>query len=98
MSGNKERVGIRHRASNTLFLSSLIDPYQIPYMKIHMALHGAIVKDAMDRASFLQTETELPAKKGQKPSQDGLSKIDNANYCDADKVLIVFVKCAYYQG
>ncbi|PPR06953.1 hypothetical protein CVT24_011015 [Panaeolus cyanescens] len=49
-SGEIERIGIRHRATNTLFLSSLTKPFSGTYLTIHLALHAAIVKDALARA------------------------------------------------
>ncbi|KAG5651320.1 hypothetical protein H0H81_009093 [Sphagnurus paluster] len=51
--GNHERIGFRHRASQTLFLSDLIE---IPsckapsYGKIHIGLFIAITQDAIDRS------------------------------------------------
>ncbi|KAG6852098.1 hypothetical protein H0H87_010958, partial [Tephrocybe sp. NHM501043] len=50
--GNFERIGFRHRASRTFFLSELInvpdskDPH---YGKIQMGLYLAILQDALDR-------------------------------------------------
>jgi hypothetical protein len=44
--GRYERIGIRHRASQTLYLSGLIDPVNIQdlhYGKLHIGLHMAIV-------------------------------------------------------
>ncbi|PPQ85842.1 hypothetical protein CVT24_005445, partial [Panaeolus cyanescens] len=48
--GLSERIGIRHRASNTLFITEPIDPFKAPYMRYHMALYMAIVDDALSRA------------------------------------------------
>ncbi|KIM42906.1 hypothetical protein M413DRAFT_26872 [Hebeloma cylindrosporum] len=50
--GRCERIGIRHRASQTLYLSGLIDPVntQDPrYRKLHVALNLAIVRDVLER-------------------------------------------------
>ncbi|KAF9042052.1 hypothetical protein BJ165DRAFT_1485237 [Panaeolus papilionaceus] len=47
--GNGEKIGIRHRASNTLFISPRLDPFNTPYTSVHMALHWAILKDALER-------------------------------------------------
>ncbi|TFK70022.1 hypothetical protein BDN72DRAFT_839644 [Pluteus cervinus] len=51
-TGNYERIGIRHRKSQTLFLSDLI---HIPscknpaYGRLHVGLHVGIFQDALDR-------------------------------------------------
>ena len=50
--GNYERVGIRHRATQTLYLSNLIDVTKAEnrsYLKIHLGLQLSIVDDAIDR-------------------------------------------------
>ncbi|KAF9038444.1 hypothetical protein BJ165DRAFT_1614018 [Panaeolus papilionaceus] len=47
--GSKERIGIRDRSSNTLFLSDVIDPFLPGYGAIHIGLHAAIVKDVLSR-------------------------------------------------
>ncbi|KIM42908.1 hypothetical protein M413DRAFT_125547 [Hebeloma cylindrosporum] len=50
--GRYERIGIRHRASQTLYLSGLVDPVntQDPrYRKLHVALNLAIVRDVLER-------------------------------------------------
>ncbi|KAF4619154.1 hypothetical protein D9613_004780 [Agrocybe pediades] len=50
--GRYERIGIRHRATQTLFLSDLIDPARThEYGKIHVGLHLAILKDCIDRVN-----------------------------------------------
>ncbi|KAF9553276.1 hypothetical protein CPC08DRAFT_822414 [Agrocybe pediades] len=51
--GKYERIGIRHRATQTLFLSDLIDPARThEYGKIHLGLHLAILKDCIDRVNI----------------------------------------------
>lgn len=58
--GSLERIGIRHRASQTLFLSELIDPTNCrdpSYGALHTALHLAIFRDAAER-DLLLTEAE----------------------------------------
>ncbi|KIM42894.1 hypothetical protein M413DRAFT_125311 [Hebeloma cylindrosporum] len=50
--GRYERIGIRHRASQTLYLSGLVDPVntQDPrYRKLHVALNLAIARDVLER-------------------------------------------------
>ncbi|PPQ64231.1 hypothetical protein CVT24_008607 [Panaeolus cyanescens] len=47
--GTAERIGIRDRASNTLFLSDVIHPFAPGYGSIHIGLHAAIVNDALKR-------------------------------------------------
>jgi len=50
--GRHERIGIRHRASQTLFLSGLIDPIYCSdphYGKLHTALFLAIFEDLYER-------------------------------------------------
>ncbi|TFK71949.1 hypothetical protein BDN72DRAFT_876800 [Pluteus cervinus] len=63
--GNYERIGIRHRATQTLILSDLIEvsKCQDPtYGKLHMGLMLASVQDALDRhwQSPLQIPLSLP--------------------------------------
>ncbi|PPQ76536.1 hypothetical protein CVT24_010935 [Panaeolus cyanescens] len=47
--GNQERIGIRQRSTNTLFVSSVISPLETGYMRLHFSLYAAIVKDALER-------------------------------------------------
>ncbi|PPQ64233.1 hypothetical protein CVT24_008609 [Panaeolus cyanescens] len=47
--GTTERIGIRDRASNTLFLSDVIDPHSPGYGSIHIGLHAAIVSEALNK-------------------------------------------------
>ncbi|KAH9487245.1 hypothetical protein JR316_0001314 [Psilocybe cubensis] len=50
--GVYERIGIRHRASQTLFISPLIDPTKCndpAYGKLHIGLYIAIAEDMIDR-------------------------------------------------
>ncbi|KAF9042125.1 hypothetical protein BJ165DRAFT_1529579 [Panaeolus papilionaceus] len=70
-SGSKERIGIRHRATNTLFISPVIDPFNKPYMMYHMALHAAILKDAIARTSPQPHEdtSTLTGKRKQRQEQ-----------------------------
>ncbi|KAJ7147738.1 hypothetical protein C8R43DRAFT_1237227 [Mycena crocata] len=50
-NGNSERIGIRHRETQTLFLSNLIDIPQCdpPYVRVHVGLYIAAFRDAVDR-------------------------------------------------
>ncbi|TFK68878.1 hypothetical protein BDN72DRAFT_959960 [Pluteus cervinus] len=51
-TGNFERIAIRHRASQTLYLSGIVDVSQCEnpaYGKIHAGLYLSIVQDALDR-------------------------------------------------
>ena len=53
-SGNYEFIGIRHRRSQTLYISDLIVPHACKdpsYGKLHVGLYIAAVRDAIDRAS-----------------------------------------------
>ncbi|PPR07932.1 hypothetical protein CVT24_000912 [Panaeolus cyanescens] len=57
--GTKERVAVRHRTSNSLFLSDVIDPESVEeYGGIHIGLYCMILKDALGRASHLKEEAE----------------------------------------
>ena len=52
-SGNHEFVGIRHRLSQTLYVSDIIQPHaceEPSYGKIHVGIYVAAVLDAIDRA------------------------------------------------
>ncbi|KAG5651125.1 hypothetical protein H0H81_009777 [Sphagnurus paluster] len=62
--GNYERIGFRHRDSQTLFLSDLIDVPRCKspaYGKIHIGLFLAIIQDVIDR-----TEDEFKAQESHK--------------------------------
>ncbi|KAF8351949.1 hypothetical protein F5887DRAFT_1170315 [Amanita rubescens] len=51
-SGNHEFIGIRHRATRTLYISDLINPHackEPSYGKLHVGLYIAGLKDALDR-------------------------------------------------
>ncbi|KAF9042140.1 kinase-like domain-containing protein [Panaeolus papilionaceus] len=66
-TGNSERIGIRHRATNTLFLTPPLDPFQPPYMRYHMALYASIIDDAFSRLDA----TEVSQRRNQKrPAPD----------------------------
>ena len=66
--GSHERIGIRHRASQTLFLSELIGTVHTSpsYGLIQLGLHIAILQDALDRMKARQmfnTENKTTLKK-----------------------------------
>ncbi|KAF4573544.1 hypothetical protein AB1N83_009777 [Pleurotus pulmonarius] len=69
--GNYERIGIRHRASQTLYLSDLISVPSImepgSYTKLHLGLYVSIIRDALDRATHIPQgdATPLPQQHGQ---------------------------------
>jgi len=50
-SGNYEIIGVRHRESQTLYLSHLIEPDKCEpaYGKIHVGVYIAAIQDALDR-------------------------------------------------
>ncbi|KAG6807906.1 hypothetical protein H0H92_006025 [Tricholoma furcatifolium] len=54
--GTFERIGFRHRASQTLFISDLIEPTKCKhprYGRLHVGLFIAILKDSLDRSRQL---------------------------------------------
>ncbi|RDB15923.1 hypothetical protein Hypma_003520 [Hypsizygus marmoreus] len=63
--GNFERIGIRHRKSQTLYLSDLIDvanDKDPPYGKLHLGLYIAAFRDTLDRAGQLQNLELSPSR------------------------------------
>ncbi|KAH9474857.1 Mitogen-activated protein kinase kinase 5 [Psilocybe cubensis] len=74
--GRQERIAIRHRQSQTLFLSDLIDPTKIPgYRKIHLGLTIAAIKDRLERWDPIEVENRRPSKRKEPP---GYSSIYNS--------------------
>lgn len=67
--GNFERIGVRHRATQTLYISDLID---IPnckdpaYAKLHIGLYMSIYHDVLDRLKSHNQEESLKLPKGRK--------------------------------
>ncbi|KAH9474859.1 hypothetical protein JR316_0013327 [Psilocybe cubensis] len=64
--GRQERIGIRHRQSQTLYLSDPIDPVQMKepgYRQMHLGLTIAAIKDRL--AMLVQTEevNQRPSKR-----------------------------------
>ncbi|KAG6834230.1 hypothetical protein H0H93_011034 [Arthromyces matolae] len=61
--GNFERIGFRHRESQTLFISNLIDVPTCPsYGRLQVGLYLAILQDAIDRLTQRQKADELRPK------------------------------------
>ncbi|PPR00328.1 hypothetical protein CVT26_009743 [Gymnopilus dilepis] len=76
--GRYERIGFRDRASQTLYLSGIIDPINIKdpsYRKLHIGLHTAIVQDALERL-------KLP---DQRPKNDIRRRLDETEEVEARK-------------
>ena len=64
--GRYERIGFRHRSSQTLYLSGIIDPINIkdpPYRKLQIGLHTAIVQDALERIELSSSELKSGRKR-----------------------------------
>ncbi|KAH9487218.1 hypothetical protein JR316_0001287 [Psilocybe cubensis] len=67
--GRYERIGIRHRASQTLYLSDVIDTVNIKdphYRKIHIGLYIATLQDALERMKLKNTGDDKVDTKGKK--------------------------------
>ncbi|KAJ6606932.1 hypothetical protein B0H10DRAFT_577049 [Mycena sp. CBHHK59/15] len=65
-NGNYERIGVRHRATQTLYLSDLIDVTECKdpaYGKLHIGLYMSAFRDAVDRWTQLQDMEESPTDK-----------------------------------
>ncbi|KAL4259367.1 hypothetical protein AB1N83_009778 [Pleurotus pulmonarius] len=63
--GNYERIGIRHRASQTLYLSDVINVPSVTepaaYTELHLNLYVSILHDAMQRAAHMpQARDDAP--------------------------------------
>ncbi|TFK71959.1 hypothetical protein BDN72DRAFT_895212 [Pluteus cervinus] len=72
--GDFERIGVRHRATQTLYLSELIEvaTAQNPaYSKIHLGLDIAALEDAQDRYDQIQRNT---AKRSARVPRSNLGK------------------------
>ena len=109
--GRYERIGIRHRASQTLYLSGLIDPVntQDPrYRKLHVALNMAIVRDVLERHDLAATagtkgaaeeavvEESLPPAKRRKVTMVSLPA-DETQHLEVIAVfLFSFDGCAHF--
>ncbi|KIM41014.1 hypothetical protein M413DRAFT_28111 [Hebeloma cylindrosporum] len=72
-----ERIGFRHRETQTLYLSELIDPSVLPtYGKMEIGLQIAIVKDLIERRAATkekEKETDLSNAAKKRPAEDNES-------------------------
>lgn len=62
--GSHERIGIRDRAFQTLYISDIIEPdtcQEPAYGELQIGLFYAIVKDAMERQELRNTESSNKA-------------------------------------
>lgn len=62
--GNFERIGVRNRAAQTLYLSDLIDVPNVTdpgsYTELHLNLYVLILRDALQRAAYLGPRDDVP--------------------------------------
>ena len=78
-SGNHEIIGVRHRETQTLFISHVIEPHRCSdpaYGKIHVGLYMAAIRETIDR------ERQKEAKRARdppSPSVDISPRNDEAN-------------------
>ncbi|KAH9474846.1 hypothetical protein JR316_0013314 [Psilocybe cubensis] len=71
--GKKERVAIRHRQSQTLYLSDLIDPMRMPgYRQMHLGLTIAALKDRLAMLDQKESSNKHSSKR-KTPPQDPVS-------------------------
>ena len=78
-SGNHEFICIRHRRTQTLYISELIEPSvckEPSYGKLHVGLYLAAVKDTMDRERQVRNAQSLGGGDG--PSGSGGDDTDSA--------------------
>ncbi|KAJ3515650.1 hypothetical protein NLJ89_g1626 [Agrocybe chaxingu] len=78
--GRYERIGIRHRKTQTLYLSELVDTVlssDPTYRALHIGLYLAIVKDLLDRKTSPPVESALEdgakRRRGSRP-EDGIQR------------------------
>jgi hypothetical protein len=63
-SGNYEYVAVRHRETQTLFLSDIYQPHELKepgYGRLHVGIYISAVKDALDRFNKLPKDTNPPS-------------------------------------
>ncbi|KAF9487642.1 hypothetical protein BDN71DRAFT_616206 [Pleurotus eryngii] len=64
--GNFERIGVRHRASQTLYLSDVVNVPNMadpsPYTELHVNLYMSILDDAMRRAAHFDNQDDPPVR------------------------------------
>ena len=78
-SGNHEIIGIRHRKSQTLYISRLIEPHSCSnpaYGKIQVGIYIAAIQDTIDRA---RQDEEAMKKLSRDPSADVPLRNEEAN-------------------
>ncbi|KAH9474862.1 Serine/threonine-protein kinase pak-1 [Psilocybe cubensis] len=69
--GKLERIAIRHRQSQTLYLSDLIDPMRTPgYRQIHLGLTIAAIKDRLAMLDQEELSNQRPLKRKTPPPQN----------------------------
>jgi hypothetical protein len=68
-SGNHEIIGIRHRKTQTLYISRVIEPYRSDpaYGKIQVGIYIAAIQETMDRA---RQDIEARENNSRDPSAD----------------------------
>ncbi|CAA7265525.1 unnamed protein product [Cyclocybe aegerita] len=84
-NGGSEYIGIRHRESQTLYLSKIIDTVNIKdphYRKLHLGLHLAIIQEAFDRLQMSKYTPESNPIVGQKRSRS----LDETNMPEAKRL------------
>ncbi|KAK2461324.1 hypothetical protein APHAL10511_006851 [Amanita phalloides] len=77
--GKYERLGFRHRSSQTLYLSDLIDVMhgsEPAYGAIHIGLYMMVLQDVLDRVEQIEalTETKTAKRKRNDSSEKGNAK------------------------
>ncbi|KAF7299256.1 Protein kinase domain-containing protein [Mycena indigotica] len=71
--GKHERIGIRHRATQTLYLSEVYDTTECEnpeYIKLHVGIHLAQVFDAVARAKAATKHTESRRSSRKRPNTE----------------------------
>ncbi|KAL4260276.1 Protein kinase domain-containing protein [Pleurotus pulmonarius] len=73
--GNYERIGVRHRATQTLYLSDVIDVPNITdpgsYTELHLNLYVLILRDALQRAAYLRPKDDVPPLPRKRRREEG---------------------------
>ncbi len=83
-SGNHEIIGIRHRDTQTLYISHVIEPHSCSnpaYGKIQVGIYIAAIQETMDR---VRQVLEAGKKRGRDPSVD-ISLKNEANEANPDR-------------
>lgn len=75
-SGRSERIGIRHRETQTLYLSDMIHPIRAKgYGQIHLGLTIAALKESIDRINLKpepDLETQTPKRSRELVESNGM--------------------------